>query len=83
MPEGRKKKPAWLTGEPSEEAAVGQKPARTGGRKGPLAEDDTGNLLTAESASAAGEEARARTQAVPRVGMPEAGDGCIRRPAVR
>ena len=43
-----KKKPTWLTGEPSEQAAQQQTPARLGSRKGPLAEDETGQLLTAD-----------------------------------
>ncbi len=77
MASGKKKKPAWLTGEPSEETVVSQQTPRTGGRKGPLAEDDTGNLLTADSVrtAVAEEEARAQTRTIPRVEMPEAGAG--------
>lgn len=75
MVDRKKKKPAWLTGEPTEETVVGQQTPRSGGRKGPLAEDDTGNLLTAERVrgAVAEEEANAQTQTVPRVGVPEAG----------
>ena len=76
----RKKKPAWLTGEPEEDRVLGQQTPRPGGRKGPLAEDDTGQLLTADRVKTglaeeeANAEANAQTQTVPRVGMPEAGE---------
>jgi hypothetical protein len=85
MPEGKKKKPAWLTGEPEETRVAGQQIPRTGnrtgGRKGPLAEDDTGELLAAGSAKTAVAEedatanAEAQTNTIPRVGMPGAGSG--------
>ena len=66
-----KKKPAWLTGEPSEEAAVRQQaPARASSRKGPLAEDGTDRLPTAERVRDA-VAAEGKTQTVPRVAMPE------------
>jgi hypothetical protein len=79
MPEGKKKKPAWLTGAPAEERVVGQqtpraRPGRSQGRgQSPLAESDTGELQTAESVRTA--DAGAQTQTIPRVGMPEAGAG--------
>jgi hypothetical protein len=85
MPEGKKRKPAWLTGEPEETRVAGQHipraGSRTGGRKGPLAEDDTGELPAAENVKTAVAEedaeanAGARTQTIPRVGMPGAGSG--------
>ena len=83
MPEGRKKKPAWLTGEPAEERVAGQQTsrARSGRSQGPLAEDETGELLAAESVKTAVAEedasanAGAQTKTIPRVGMPEAGSG--------
>lgn len=69
-----KKKPAWLTGEPSEETAIQQQtPTRAGSRKGPLAEDDTGQLPTADRGRSAVTEENAQTQTVPRVAMPEPG----------
>ena len=70
-----KKKPTWLTGEPEEDRVVGQQTPRVGSGKGPLAEDDTGNLLTAENVrtAVAEEDADAQTRTVPRVGMPEVG----------
>ena len=89
MPEGKKKKPAWLTGEPAEERIVGQQTPRArpeisqGRGQGPLAEDDTGELPAAASvdtavAGASAEEggsADAPARAVPRVGMPKVGAG--------
>lgn len=67
-----KKKPAWLTGEPSEKTAVQQQTStRVGSRKGPLAEDDTGQLPTADRVRSAAAEEEAQTQTVPRVAMPE------------
>jgi len=85
MPEGKKRKPAWLTGEPEETRGAGQQIPRTGnrtgGRKGPLAEDDTGELLAAGSVKTAVAEenasanASAQTNTIPRVGMPGAGSG--------
>jgi len=69
----KRKKPAWLTGEPSDEAAVQQQtPDRAGSRKGPLAEDNTDQLLNAGSVRDA-VAADQRTQTVPRVAMPEPG----------
>jgi hypothetical protein len=68
-----KKKPAWLTGEPSEEAAVQQQtPTRASSRKGPLAQDDTGQLLTSDRVRDAVAD-EGQTQTVPRVAMPEPG----------
>lgn len=77
MPEGKKRKPAWLTGEPEETRVAGQHIPRASGRKGPLAEDDTGELLVADGVktAVAEEDAAAPTQTIPRVGMPGAGSG--------
>ena len=67
-----KKKPAWLTGEPSDETAVRQQTPRAGSRKGPLAEDDTGQILNADRVrEAVADDGQTRT--VPRVPMPEPG----------
>ena len=68
-----KKKPAWLTGEPSDETAVRQQTPRAGSRKGPLAEDDTGQFLTADRVRDARVADDGQTRTVPRVPMPEPG----------
>jgi len=68
----QRKKPAWLTGEPSEESPSRQAPTA---RTGPLAEDDTSQLLTADRVQSAAEETEAPTRTVPRVAMPEARAG--------
>ncbi|QIN84624.1 hypothetical protein GBA63_19695 [Rubrobacter tropicus] len=75
-----KKKPAWLTGEPSDDTAVQQQTPRAGSRKGPLAEDDTGQILTADRVhEAVADDEQTRT--VPRIPMPEPGANCPGRDA--
>lgn len=65
MPDTRppKKKPAWLTGEEAEAPEPQRSPAGT--RKGPLAEDDTGEIPATENPAAA-DEASERLVGSPR-----------------
>nr|MDQ3318221.1 hypothetical protein [Actinomycetota bacterium] len=73
MSESTKKRPSWLSGEPpaAEEVA-----SRFPGRKGPLAEADTGELRTAREAPADGPRTAGEAdEAVTRVSMPGAGAG--------
>ncbi len=72
MPESTKKRPSWLSGEPP----AAEEASRSPGRKGPLAEADTGELRTAREVPAEGPRtAGAADEAVTRVSMPGEGAG--------
>lgn len=70
MSERTKKRPSWLNGEDS---PIEEPRSRAPGRKGPLAEDDTGELRAGPGASAAGPRAAgASDETVTRVSVPGA-----------
>lgn len=84
----KKQQPSWLTGEESEAATAPRASAETrapvaeeaprskpGGGKGPLAEDDTGEMPHSKKVLADKPSAAAPTETIPRVAVSGAGEG--------
>ena len=85
---GKKRQPSWLTVEepeaataPGADAGTRARPAeeaprsKPGGRKGPLAEDDTGELSHVQKVLDQEPSTAAPTETVPRVTVPGTGEG--------